>query len=33
MNFDILIQIFTDPGFAIGYIGELINHLIFGPPM
>lgn len=33
MNLDIAIQIFTDPGFAIGYLGEAINNLIFGPPM
>jgi hypothetical protein len=30
---DILIQLLTDPGFAIGYLGEAANHLINGVPL
>jgi len=30
---DILIQLLTDPGFAIGYLGEAANHLVNGAPL
>lgn len=30
---DILIQLLTDPGFAIGWFGEATNHLINGAPL
>lgn len=30
---DILILILTDPGFAIGYLGEATNHLVNGVPL
>ena len=30
---DILIQLLTDPGFAIGYLGEATNHLVNGVPL
>lgn len=30
---DILIQLLTDPGFAIGYLGEATNHLVNGAPL
>lgn len=33
MTFDIIIQLLTDPGFAIGYIGEAINHIVNGAPL
>lgn len=33
MTPDILIQLLTDPGFAIGYLGEAANHLINGAPL
>lgn len=33
MTIDILIQLLTDPGFAIGYLGEAANHLINGVPL
>lgn len=33
MTLDIIIQLLTDPGFAIGYIGEAINHIINGAPL
>ena len=33
MTIDILIQLLTDPGFAIGYLGEATNHLINGAPL
>ena len=29
----ILIQLLTDPGFAIGYLGEAANHLVNGAPL
>ena len=30
MTLDILIQLLTDPGFAIGWLGEAANHLVNG---
>lgn len=33
MTLDILIQLLTDPGFAIGYFGEAANHLVNGAPL
>ena len=30
---NVLLQLLTDPGFATGYLGEAINHLIYGPPL
>ena len=30
---DILIQLLTDPGFAIGYLGEAANHVVNGAPL
>lgn len=33
MTIDILIQLLTDPGFTIGYLGEAANHLINGAPL
>lgn len=30
---DIVIQLLTAPGFAIGYIGEAINVLVNGVPL
>ena len=33
MTIDILIQLLTNPGFAIGYLGEAANHLINGAPL
>jgi hypothetical protein len=33
VTIDILIQLLTDPGFAIGYLGEAANHLINGAPL
>lgn len=33
MTIDIIIQLLTDPGFAIGYLGEATNHLVNGAPL
>lgn len=33
MTLDILILILTDPGFAIGWLGEATNHLVNGAPL
>lgn len=33
MTPDIIIYLLTDPGFAIGYLGEATNHLINGAPL
>ena len=30
---DVAIQLLTDPGFAIGYIGEAINVVVNGVPL
>ena len=30
---DLIAQLLTDPGFVTGYLGEAINHLIYGPPL
>lgn len=30
MTIDIIIQLLTDPGFAIGYLGEAANHIVNG---
>lgn len=30
---DILILLLTDPGFAIGWLGEAANHLVNGAPL
>lgn len=32
MTIDIITLILTDPGFAQGYLGETINHLVNGAP-
>ena len=33
MTPDILILLLTDPGFAIGYLGEAANHVVNGAPL
>lgn len=33
MTLDIIIYLLTDPGFAIGYLGEAANHLVNGAPL
>lgn len=33
MTLDIIFQLLTDPGFAIGYLGEAANHLVNGAPL
>lgn len=33
MTIDILIQLLTDPGFAVGYLGEATNHVVNGAPL
>lgn len=33
MTLDIIIYLLTDPGFALGYLGEAANHLINGAPL
>lgn len=33
MTIDIIIQLLTDPGFVIGYLGEVTNHLVNGAPL
>lgn len=33
MTIDIIIYLLTDPGFAIGYLGEAANHLVNGAPL
>ena len=33
MTTDIIILILTDPGFAIGYLGEAANHIVNGAPL
>lgn len=33
MTPDIIIYLLTDPGFAIGYLGEAANHLVNGAPL
>lgn len=30
---DIIILILTDPGFAIGWLGEAANHIVNGAPL
>lgn len=30
---DLLLHLFTDEGFAIGYLGEAANHLVIGVPL
>ena len=30
---NLITQLLTDPGFATGYLGEAINHLIYGPQL
>lgn len=33
MTVEILILLLTDPGFAIGWLGEAANHFINGVPL
>ena len=33
MTLDIIIHLLTDPGFAIGWLGEAANHVVNGVPL